>query len=82
MFCVWLGGFGVLGAVVAHGNVGRLFLDPAYVNGGTWYDGLVSQLGVVAWTVAAVSAAWSAWIASVSGRRQAAGFLFCASMVG
>ena len=82
LLIVWLGGFGVLGAVVAHGEVGSLFLDPAYLNGGVWYDGLVSQLGVVAWTVAAASAAWSAWIAKVSGRAGAARFLFCASVVG
>ena len=82
LLIVWLGGFGVLGAVVAHGDVGSLFLDPAYVNGGVWYDGLVSQLGAVAWTVAAVSAAWSSWIAKASGRANAAKFLFVASIVG
>ena len=82
LLIVWLGGFGVLGAVVAHGEVGSLFLDPAYLNGGVWYDGLVSQLGVVAWTVAVASAGWSAWIAKVSGRASAARFLFCASIVG
>ena len=82
LFVVWLGGFGVLGAVVAHGNFGDLFLDPAYINGGAWYDGLISQLGVVAWAVAAVSAAWSAWIAEVSGRRSAALFLACGAVVG
>ncbi len=79
---MWIGGFGVLGAVVAHGDVGSLFLDPAYLNGGVWYDGLVSQLGVMAWTVAAVSAAWSAWIANASGRASAAKFLSVASIVG
>jgi hypothetical protein len=82
LFIVWLGGFGVLGAVIAHGNFGQLFLDPAYMNGGVWYNGLVSQLGMVAWSVAAISAAWSAWIAQVSGRAQAARFLFYGAVVG
>ncbi len=81
LLVVWLGGFGVLGAVVAHGNMGRLFLDPSYINGGVWYDGLVSQLGIIAWTIATASAAWSAWIAQVSGRNMASRFLFHGAFV-
>ena len=75
LLAVW--GFGtlVLGASAAHGKVDQLFLDPAYVNGGAWWTGLVSQLGVLGWTIAVVSAAWAAWIARHTGRSSAARFL-------
>jgi hypothetical protein len=73
---VWTGGLVVLGATLAHGNVRQLFLDPAYANGGPWWTGLVSQLGVLAWTTAAASAAWASWIARHTERVRAAAFLF------
>jgi hypothetical protein len=72
---VWGFGILVLAASLAHGNVRQLFLDPAYANGGPWWTGIVSQLGVLGWTAAAVSAAWAAWIARHTGRRNAARFL-------
>ena len=79
---VWGVGVGILTAVSAHGNVGELMLDAAWFNGGSWYTGLVAQLGVLAWTTAAVSAAWSAWIADSTGRPDAARFLYRAAAVG
>ena len=75
LIVVWGFGIVVLAASLAHGNVRELFLDPAYANGGPWWTGLVSQLGVLGWTTAAVSAAWAGWIARHTGRRSAARFL-------
>ena len=79
---VWGVGIGILAAVGAHGNVGELMLDAAWFNGGSWYTGLVAQLGVLAWTTATVSATWSAWIADSTGRPDAARFLYRAAAVG
>ena len=81
---VWSLGFSVLAASAAHGNVHELFLDPSYANGGAWWTGLISQLGILGWTSAAASAAWAAWIARHTGRTSAAQFLYrgaLASMV-
>jgi hypothetical protein len=76
LLCVWGCGLLVLGASATHGNVRELFLDPAYANGGAWWTGLISQLGILGWTSAAASAAWAAWIARHTGRTSAARFLF------
>lgn len=79
---VWAVGVAILSLVGARGNVGELLLDAAWYNGGAWYTGLVAQLGVLAWTTATVSAAWSAWIADMTGRPDAARFLYRAAAVG
>ena len=79
---VWSAGFSVLALVSTRDNVGEVLLDAAWYNGGAWYTGLVAQLGVLAWTVAAVSAAWSAWIAAKSDRPDAARFLYRGAAVG
>jgi hypothetical protein len=76
LFCVWGFGFLVLAASAAQGHVRELFLDPSYANGGAWWTGLVSQLGILGWTTAVASAAWAAWIARHTGRRAAAQFLY------
>lgn len=74
---VWGGCVAVLAAVVADHDVdhGVFFLDASTSLGGAWYTGLVSQLGIVAWTLGAAFAVAGAWIASVGGRRGAARFL-------
>ncbi len=81
LFIVWLGGAGILVAVAVHGNVQELFLDPAYFNGGVWWIGLISQLGILGWTAAAASASWASWIAKQRGRTRTASFLRSAAVV-
>jgi hypothetical protein len=76
LLSVWGCGFLILVASAAHGNAKELFLDPSYANGGEWWIGLVSQLGILGWTTAAASAAWAAWIARHTGRTGAAQFLY------
>lgn len=78
---VWGVGFGILAAVGIRGNVGELLLDPSYLNGGRWYVGVVSQLGVLTWAVAVCSTLWSSWIARVTKRRDAELFLRRAAIV-
>src|ERR1700710_2805032 len=74
---VWLIGFGVIG-LVALGNgrdVNALMMDPNFTGGFRWYTGLISNLGILCWTVAAASAGWGAWLARLGGRHGAAKFL-------
>lgn len=49
----------------------ELLLDPNNVAGIPWYIGLVSNLGILSWTTATVTAFFGAWIARY-GNRQAA----------
>lgn len=53
----------------------RLFLDPATVGGQPWYTGLLHEIGILAWTVAATGAAAGAWVASLTGRLGSKWFL-------
>jgi len=74
---VWLVGLGVMG-VVAIGNgreVNAMLMDPNFTGGFRWYTGLISNLGILCWTVAAASACWGAWLARLGGRVGAAKFL-------
>ena len=57
--------------------VSSLFLDPNAVSDQKWYFGLVSNLGVLAWTVAATSAIGGSWVAYQTGRPSAGRFLGC-----
>lgn len=62
-------------------SVEELFLDPAHITGAPWYTGLVSNLGILAWTVACVSAAGGAWVARRAGRPTAVTFLASGALV-
>lgn len=55
--------------------VSELFLDPASVAGVPWWTGLLSQLGLLGWTIAAAAAGGGAWLAGRLGRHTAAVFL-------
>jgi len=52
-----------------------LLLDPSQYQGRPWYTGLVSNLGVLAWTVAAAAATGGAWIANAARRHGATAML-------
>ncbi len=69
----WSFGFVLLATVVLQTAVPAetLLLDRTVVSGGRWYDGLVTSLGVLAWTVAAAGFAASSFVAGLAGRRQA-----------
>jgi hypothetical protein len=75
LLVVWAAGCVVLAMVAVRSDVGELLLDPTWIGGAAWYAGIVSQFGAVAWCVAATSGAWSSWVASFGGRRDAAAFL-------
>lgn len=53
----------------------QLLLDPTAVAGLPWYTGLISNLGVLGWTLGAVAAAGAAHVAHLGGRDSAAAFL-------
>jgi hypothetical protein len=81
LLLVWSVGLAVLAMAASSDDSSSLFLDPAYANGGSWNVGFVSQLGVLAWTTAAVSAGWAAWIARAAGRAGAVTFLARGALV-
>lgn len=52
-----------------------LFLDAAHVTGNPWYLGLLSQVGILCWSVAATAAAGASWVAFSTMRPSAGRFL-------
>lgn len=58
-----------------------LFLDPAALGNLPWYTGMVSNIGILAWTVAAASALGGAWVAGQTDRPSAARFLGAGGVV-
>lgn len=73
---VWLVGLVVLALAARRADPQVLFFDPAFSGGDPrWYNGAISQLGVLGWSVAVLSAGWSAWFAHHVGRPGAARFL-------
>lgn len=77
LLAMWALGASVLGVVYAQRSVAleQLFLDPAYLSGEPWYTGVLSDLGVLGWASAAVTALWGGWVAGQTGRPTAARFL-------
>jgi len=59
----------------------ELLLDPNAVLGVPWYLGLLSNIGILAWTVAAAAAIGGAWVAKQTNRSSAARFLGVAGAV-
>jgi len=71
----------VAGTVVAIAGAQRsipvqtLFLDPQAIGDAPWYAGLLSNVGILCWTVAVVAAAGGGWVAAQTNRPSAATFL-------
>ena len=59
----------------------RLFLDPATLSDQPWYTGLLHEIGILGWTVAATAAAVGAWVATLTARHHAAWFLASGSLL-
>lgn len=59
----------------------ELFLDASYVAGAPWYTGVLSDVGILASTVAATAAAAGSWVAARTGRVGAARFLAAGAVV-
>lgn len=66
----WSFGFLLISTVALQNVVPAesLLLDRSAVSGGRWYQGMVTSLGVLAWTVAAVSCAGTAFVAGLARR--------------
>lgn len=84
LLLVWGGGVVVLWAILgaSASDDAQLLLDPAAAAGMPWFTGLISNLGVLAWTLGAVAAAGAAHIAHLGQRFRAAMFLRHAAVVG
>ncbi|MEM7337600.1 MAG: hypothetical protein AAF467_03065 [Actinomycetota bacterium] len=67
---VWSAGSLFLATVLVRGSVPyeELLLDPTTGPGRFWYTGLVSNVGILGWSAAAVTAAWGAWVAGLGDR--------------
>ncbi len=59
----------------------QLFLDASYLGGQPWYSGILNELGLIGWAVAAAAAAIGSWVAAMDGRRGAARFLRSGAVV-
>ncbi len=53
----------------------QLLLDPSHANNLPWYTGLVSNLGILAWTTATVAALGGAWVSHMGGRSRASSMM-------
>ena len=74
---VWALASAFLGALAAQDVIPyeQLVLDPNSYGDIAWYTGLVSNLGILGWTVATVVAATGAWLAGRAGRPGARALL-------
>src|SRR5690349_16679860 len=83
LLAMWAVGAPLLGVVYAQQQVSleQLFLDPAYLSGEPWYTGVLSDLGVLGWASATVTALWGGWVAAQTGRPSAARFLRAGAVV-
>lgn len=78
----WAFGAAVIAIASTSRNPQRLFFDPSFSgNDPKWYVGIVSQLGILGWSIAALSATWSGWFARHVGRPGAARFLVRGAIV-
>lgn len=80
----WGVGVAVMAAVASQSkeNVGQLLMDPSFTLGTRWYTGLVSNLGILAWTVGCAAAFAGAWLCRLGNRDRAARFLLGGCVVG
>lgn len=83
LLAMWAAGGSILAFVGAQRSVAldQLFLDPAYLSGEPWYTGVLSDLGVLGWAAATVTALWGGWVAAQTGRPTASRFLRAAALV-
>ena len=83
LLAMWAAGGSLLGVVAAQRSVAveQLFLDPAFLSGEPWYTGVLSDLGVLGWAAATVTALWGGWVAGQTGRPTASRFLRAGALV-
>lgn len=80
----WSIGCVVIAAVASQPatRAGELLMDPTFTLGSKWYTGLVSNLGILTWTVGAAAAFAGAWLCKLGGRTNARRFLVYGGFVG
>lgn len=69
----WIAGIAFLSVLVAQQSVpiDDLLLDQTDVNGGRWFDGMVTSLGILAWTAAGCACVAAGYASRVAGRTAA-----------
>lgn len=75
----------VIMAIVASQPATRtaeLLMDPSFTVGAEWYTGLISNLGILTWTVGAAAAFFGAWLCHLGGRGGARHLLITGGLVG
>ncbi len=74
---IWMLGLTLLGGLVFQRQVpyDQLLLDPNSLNKVPWYTGLVSNLGILSWSVATTAGFFGAWIGHYGGRPNASQLL-------
>ena len=84
IFLVWSVGFIVLVFVGTRDDTttSAMLLDPTFTPGLSWYSGLVSNLGVLAWTTAVVAAFAGSWICKLGARPGAGRYLRHGGLLG
>ena len=80
----WGVGLAVMATVAGQSQdrAGQLLMDPSFTLGTRWYTGLVSNLGILAWTVGGAAAFAGAWWCRLGGRHRASKFLVGGGAVG
>ncbi|MFN8053441.1 MAG: hypothetical protein U0Q22_18515 [Acidimicrobiales bacterium] len=80
----WSAGLAVMAMVASQPDTraGELLMDPSFTIGAKWYTGLVSNLGILSWTVGAAAAFAGAWLCRLGQRQRAGRFLFGGGVVG
>ena len=63
-------------------RAGAMLMDPSFTVGADWYTGLISNFGILAWTVAVAAAFAGAWLCKLGGRLSARRFLLAGAAVG
>jgi len=84
LLVAWTLGLGALVVLCLQDSVPfeQMTYDPVAAAGMPWYVGALSNLGIVVWSAAVVTAAGGAWVAARSERPSAARFLGVGSFVG
>lgn len=84
LLVAWGAGLTVMATVAGQSQdrAGQLLMDPSFTLGTRWYTGLVSNLGILAWTVGAAAAFAGAWLCRLGGRSRASKFLVGGGAVG
>ncbi|NLA36745.1 MAG: hypothetical protein GX868_13835 [Actinobacteria bacterium] len=81
---VWTIGCVVMAVVASQPatRTSEMLMDPTFTVGAKWYTGLISNLGILTWTVGAAAAFAGSWLCLLGARTNAGRFLRLGGIVG